>query len=108
MRRPDCTLVTVDHNVPTTDRSAFKNVETFIKEVRRGGGSMLPAPCSMLPAPGEARGEGATQWRRLRTAAQETGRGGKRDVLCTLLGVTLMSIKEGGGEAAQAMSAMIL
>ena len=36
VRRPDCTLVTVDHNVPTTDRSAFKNVETFIKEVRGG------------------------------------------------------------------------
>ena len=32
VRRPDCTLVTVDHNVPTTDRSNFKNVETFIKE----------------------------------------------------------------------------
>jgi len=32
VRRPDCTLVTVDHNVPTTDRSGFKNVETFIKE----------------------------------------------------------------------------
>ena len=33
VRRPDCTLVTVDHNVPTTDRSAFQSVETFIKEV---------------------------------------------------------------------------
>lgn len=32
VRRPDCTLVTVDHNVPTSDRSNFKNVETFIKE----------------------------------------------------------------------------
>ncbi|GAX77305.1 hypothetical protein CEUSTIGMA_g4751.t1 [Chlamydomonas eustigma] len=32
VRRPDCTLVTVDHNVPTTDRSAFRSVETFIKE----------------------------------------------------------------------------
>lgn len=32
VRRPDCTLVTVDHNVPTSDRSSFKNVETFIKE----------------------------------------------------------------------------
>ena len=32
VRRPDCTLVTVDHNVPTTDRSTFENVETFIKE----------------------------------------------------------------------------
>jgi 3-isopropylmalate dehydratase len=32
VRRPDCTLVTVDHNVPTTDRTDFVNVETFIKE----------------------------------------------------------------------------
>jgi len=32
VRRPDCTLVTVDHNVPTTDRSSFVNAETFIKE----------------------------------------------------------------------------
>jgi 3-isopropylmalate dehydratase len=32
VRRPDCTLVTVDHNVPTTDRSAFESVQTFIKE----------------------------------------------------------------------------
>lgn len=32
VRRPDCTLVTVDHNVPTSDRSGFKNVEEFIKE----------------------------------------------------------------------------
>lgn len=32
VRRPDCTLVTVDHNVPTSDRSNFVNVETFIKE----------------------------------------------------------------------------
>ena len=32
VRRPDCTLVTVDHNVPTSDRSSFVNAETFIKE----------------------------------------------------------------------------
>jgi 3-isopropylmalate dehydratase len=32
VRRPDCTLVTVDHNVPTTDRSDYKNAATFIKE----------------------------------------------------------------------------
>lgn len=32
VRRPDCTLVTVDHNVPTTDRSNFKDAESFIKE----------------------------------------------------------------------------
>ncbi|GAB7345128.1 hypothetical protein MBLNU457_3523t1 [Dothideomycetes sp. NU457] len=32
VRRPDCTLVTTDHNVPTTPRKNFKNVADFIKE----------------------------------------------------------------------------
>ncbi len=32
VRRPDCTLVTVDHNVPTTDRTGLIDVETFIEE----------------------------------------------------------------------------
>lgn len=32
VRRPDCTLVTVDHNVPTTDRSNLISVQTFIEE----------------------------------------------------------------------------
>jgi len=32
VRRPDNTLVTVDHNVPTSDRSTFDTVENFIKE----------------------------------------------------------------------------
>lgn len=32
VRRPDCTLTTVDHNVPTSDRSKFSSVETFIEE----------------------------------------------------------------------------
>ena len=32
VRRVDCTLATVDHNVPTTDRSGFESAETFIKE----------------------------------------------------------------------------
>jgi 3-isopropylmalate dehydratase len=32
VRRPDCTLVTVDHNVPTSDRHGLINVETFIEE----------------------------------------------------------------------------
>ncbi|KAI9322777.1 3-isopropylmalate dehydratase [Dichotomocladium elegans] len=32
VRRPDCTLVTVDHNIPTTSRRTFKNVSTFIEE----------------------------------------------------------------------------
>ncbi|KAL2783640.1 aconitase family-domain-containing protein [Aspergillus keveii] len=32
VRRPDCTLVTVDHNIPTTSRKNFKNVDEFIEE----------------------------------------------------------------------------
>ena len=32
VRRPDCTLVTTDHNVPTTPRKNFKNVAQFIEE----------------------------------------------------------------------------
>ncbi|WVN88273.1 3-isopropylmalate dehydratase, large subunit [Cryptococcus depauperatus CBS 7841] len=32
VRRPDCTLVTVDHNIPTSSRKNFKNVNTFINE----------------------------------------------------------------------------
>jgi 3-isopropylmalate dehydratase len=32
VRRPDCVLATVDHNVPTTDRSALIDVQTFIDE----------------------------------------------------------------------------
>lgn len=32
VRRPDCTLVTVDHNVPTSDRSSFKDAASFIQE----------------------------------------------------------------------------
>ena len=32
VRRPDCTLVTVDHNIPTTSRKAFKSTESFIEE----------------------------------------------------------------------------
>jgi 3-isopropylmalate dehydratase len=32
VRRPDCTLTTVDHNVPTTDRSALLDVAAFIEE----------------------------------------------------------------------------
>ena len=33
VRRPDNTLATVDHNVPTSDRSGFESAETFIKEM---------------------------------------------------------------------------
>eukprot|EP00285_Hemiselmis_virescens_P008818 CAMPEP_0173391130 /NCGR_PEP_ID=MMETSP1356-20130122/17393_1 /TAXON_ID=77927 ORGANISM="Hemiselmis virescens, Strain PCC157" /NCGR_SAMPLE_ID=MMETSP1356 /ASSEMBLY_ACC=CAM_ASM_000847 /LENGTH=790 /DNA_ID=CAMNT_0014348681 /DNA_START=75 /DNA_END=2447 /DNA_ORIENTATION=+ len=33
VRQPGLTLATVDHNVPTTDRSLFESVETFIKEL---------------------------------------------------------------------------
>ena len=32
VRRPDCTLVTVDHNVPTSSRKTMKSVESFIKD----------------------------------------------------------------------------
>ena len=32
VRRTDCTLATVDHNVPTSDRESFDTVENFIKE----------------------------------------------------------------------------
>ncbi|KIM45999.1 hypothetical protein M413DRAFT_23793 [Hebeloma cylindrosporum] len=32
VRRTDCTLATVDHNVPTISRKDFKSVETFIAE----------------------------------------------------------------------------
>ena len=32
VRRPDCTLSTVDHNVPTSDRTGLVDVETFIEE----------------------------------------------------------------------------
>ena len=32
VRRPDCTLATTDHNVPTTPRKNFKSVGDFVKE----------------------------------------------------------------------------
>ncbi|KAJ3294906.1 3-isopropylmalate dehydratase [Borealophlyctis nickersoniae] len=32
VRRPDQTLVTVDHNIPTTSRKSYKSVDTFIEE----------------------------------------------------------------------------
>ena len=32
VRRPDCTLVTVDRNVPTSDRSSYINAASFIEE----------------------------------------------------------------------------
>ena len=32
VRRRDCTLVTVDHNIPTTPRKNFKTISTFIEE----------------------------------------------------------------------------
>jgi len=32
VRRKDCTLVTTDHNVPTSSRKDFKSASTFIKE----------------------------------------------------------------------------
>ncbi|KAK4686224.1 3-isopropylmalate dehydratase, partial [Tremellales sp. Uapishka_1] len=32
VRRPDCTLATVDHNIPTSSRKTFTNIQTFINE----------------------------------------------------------------------------
>lgn len=32
VRRPDCTLATTDHNVPTTSRKSLKNIESFVEE----------------------------------------------------------------------------
>ncbi|KAK5133830.1 hypothetical protein LTR08_007260 [Meristemomyces frigidus] len=32
VRRPDCTLATTDHNIPTTPRKNFKSVHQFIEE----------------------------------------------------------------------------
>ncbi|KAI9718306.1 MAG: 3-isopropylmalate dehydratase [Chrysothrix sp. TS-e1954] len=32
VRRPDCTLVTTDHNVPTAPRTNFKDVASFVEE----------------------------------------------------------------------------
>ncbi|KAF2673988.1 hypothetical protein BT63DRAFT_431774 [Microthyrium microscopicum] len=32
VRRPDCTLATVDHNIPTSSRKSYKSVETFVEE----------------------------------------------------------------------------
>ncbi|EIN10783.1 hypothetical protein PUNSTDRAFT_142715 [Punctularia strigosozonata HHB-11173 SS5] len=32
VRRPDCTLATVDHNIPTASRKNFKSASTFIEE----------------------------------------------------------------------------
>ncbi|KAK3944883.1 aconitase family-domain-containing protein [Diplogelasinospora grovesii] len=32
VRRPDCTLATTDHNVPTSSRKALKDIASFIKE----------------------------------------------------------------------------
>jgi 3-isopropylmalate dehydratase len=32
VRRPDCTLATTDHNVPTSSRANFKNISQFIEE----------------------------------------------------------------------------
>ncbi|KAJ8473768.1 hypothetical protein ONZ45_g16176 [Pleurotus djamor] len=32
VRRPDCTLATVDHNIPTISRKTFTSVDSFIAE----------------------------------------------------------------------------
>lgn len=32
VRRPDCTLATVDHNIPTASRKAYRDTKTFVEE----------------------------------------------------------------------------
>ncbi|KAJ3211768.1 3-isopropylmalate dehydratase [Dinochytrium kinnereticum] len=32
VRRPDCTLATLDHNIPTTPRRNFKSIHSFVEE----------------------------------------------------------------------------
>ena len=32
VRRPDCTLATVDHNIPTTPRTHFRDAKSFVEE----------------------------------------------------------------------------
>ncbi|KIJ70267.1 hypothetical protein HYDPIDRAFT_172134 [Hydnomerulius pinastri MD-312] len=32
VRRPDCTLATLDHNIPTISRKTYKSVDTFVAE----------------------------------------------------------------------------
>ncbi|KZZ90961.1 3-isopropylmalate dehydratase [Ascosphaera apis ARSEF 7405] len=32
VRRPDCTLATVDHNIPTSSRKAYKDTSSFVEE----------------------------------------------------------------------------
>lgn len=49
VRRPDCTLVTVDHNIPTTTRKAFKSVADFIKEPQSRTQVRLAAACAPSP-----------------------------------------------------------
>lgn len=33
VRRPDCNLATIDHNIPTESRANFESLDTFIKQV---------------------------------------------------------------------------
>ena len=32
VRRPDCTLATVDHNIPTVSRKAYKDTKSFVEQ----------------------------------------------------------------------------
>lgn len=43
VRRLDCTLATVDHNVPTSSRKSFKDPASFIKEC-----ALLSLPCAPI------------------------------------------------------------
>lgn len=60
VRRPGSTLATADHNVPTSDRSGYKDVSSFIQEVEsrtqargsrgpRRGGRQRRSPSGLAP-----------------------------------------------------------
>jgi hypothetical protein len=50
-RRPDMTLATADHNVPTSDRSGFTDVASFIKEVESRTQARAAALTRRAPPP---------------------------------------------------------
>ena len=45
VRRPDCTLATVDHNIPTSSRKKFQSIESFLTGARAARSS-LPLRCA--------------------------------------------------------------
>ena len=64
-RRPECTLATVDHNVPTSDRSAFTNVAAFIKEAdsRTQARRRAPRVCARVRVSAQAQARSAARRR---------------------------------------------